>query len=252
MDIRAALLKIIQERNPSGSAGVSLQINSILNMDRICELTNCQRSADLEMEILTQWHELFRIGYLAWGVNLSNPSAPFFHITKKAKQAFQQINRDPSNPYGYLAHLYASANLNSIAKSYIEEGLQCFVSGNYKASAVMVGGAAEAVILDLKEQVLCKLQDKGQAVNSNLGSWQIKSVLKGLKGYFDNETFRFQLDLKEEYDAYWPAFTQQIRAVRNEVGHPNSVEPITADVVHASFLIFPELAKLAKKLGEVL
>jgi hypothetical protein len=54
--------------------------------------------------------------------------------------------------------------------------------------------------------------------------------------------------LREEFEAYWPAFTQQIRATRNEAGHPTSVDPVTADAVHASLLIFPELARLAKRL----
>ncbi len=247
MDIRTALLTMMKDRS-----GAALQINSFLNIIKICELTGLQRSPSLETEILTQWHELFRTGYLAWGYNLDNPSAPFFHITNKASKVIQKINRDPSNPRGYLEHLYTSANLNPISKSYIEEGLQCFVSTHYKASAVMVGAAAEAVILNLREKLLSKLSDQGISANSNLTSWQIKSVLKGLKGYFDNEASHFQLSLKEEYEAYWPAFTQQIRAVRNEVGHPSSVDPITEDLVHASFLIFPELAKLANKLERTL
>jgi hypothetical protein len=49
-------------------------------------------------------------------------------------------------------------------------------------------------------------------------------------------------------EAYWAAFAQQIRTVRNDVGHPSSVDPVTPDTVHASLLIFPELAKLQNKL----
>jgi hypothetical protein len=51
--------------------------------------------------------------------------------------------------------------------------------------------------------------------------------------------------LLENFEAYWNAFTQQIRATRNEAGHPISIDPVTSDAVHASLLIFPELAKLA-------
>jgi hypothetical protein len=33
-----------------------------------------------EQAILTCWHDLFRDGELAWGHNLDNPDAPFFHV----------------------------------------------------------------------------------------------------------------------------------------------------------------------------
>jgi hypothetical protein len=51
--------------------------------------------------------------------------------------------------------------------------------------------------------------------------------------------------LAETFEAYWPAFTQQICVARNEAGHPTSIEPVTQDVVHASLPILPELARLA-------
>lgn len=33
-----------------------------------------------EQQILTCWHDLFRMGRLSWGFDLDNPNAPFFHI----------------------------------------------------------------------------------------------------------------------------------------------------------------------------
>lgn len=53
------------------------------------------------------------------------------------------------------------------------------------------------------------------------------------------------LGLKEAFESYWSASTQQIRAARNDVGHPADIEPVTPETVQASLLIFPELAKLA-------
>lgn len=249
-DIRTALLEIIQEQMPTGQTAPNLQTGAIL--DKVSKRINTQGYENLEEEILTQWHELFRTGYLAWGLDLCNPNPPCFHVTKQGKRVFQQINRDPGNPQGYLNHLYSLATLNPISKSYLEEGLNCFVANQYKASAVMIGAASEAIILSLRDSVVSKINRLGNSVNNNLNSWQIKLVLKGLKGYLDGEKCNFDLGLKEEYDAYWSAFSQQIRSVRNEAGHPTSIAPITEDTVHASFLIFPELAKLASKLEQEL
>jgi len=55
--------------------------------------------------------------------------------------------------------------------------------------------------------------------------------------------------LFERFEANWPAITHQIRTARNEAGHPVSVEPVTPEEVHASLLIFPELAALAGQLA---
>ncbi len=38
--------------------------------------------------------------------------------------------------------------------------------------------------------------------------------------------------------------------MRNEAGHPSSIDPVTPDTVHASLLVFPELARLAKGLTD--
>jgi hypothetical protein len=56
-------------------------------------------------------------------------------------------------------------------------------------------------------------------------------------------------ELRESFEAYWSAFAQEIRAVRNDAGHPTSVDPVTSDTVHASLLVFPELARLASGLS---
>src|SRR5437016_5932638 len=62
------------------------------------------------------------------------------------------------------------------------------------------------------------------------------------------DTQKLPSDLKARYDSFWPAFTQQIRASRNDAGHPSVVDPVTPETVHASLLIFPELLKLAADL----
>jgi hypothetical protein len=54
--------------------------------------------------------------------------------------------------------------------------------------------------------------------------------------------------LGEAFTAYWPAFVQQIRAGRNEAGHPRSINPVTPELVHAALLTFPELVRVVGEL----
>ncbi len=54
--------------------------------------------------------------------------------------------------------------------------------------------------------------------------------------------------LAESFSAYWSGLAEQIRKVRNDAGHPEAIDPVTPEAVHASLLIFPELAKLVSEL----
>jgi len=246
IDIRAILLTVIDEQQPREATAASLHSGSVLN--ETARRLNVQSNLELQQAILTQWHELFRTGYLAWGFNITNADPPFFHITTQGREALAQLSRDPANPEGYLRHIYSVATLDQVAKSYLEEGLHCYVASLYKASAVMIGGASEAIILQLRDTAKAKIESLGRSVPRDLTDWRIKKILSGLKGVFDKEKNNFPPGLKDEYESYWAAFTQQIRTARNDAGHPSSVDPITPETVHASLLIFSELSKLANSL----
>jgi hypothetical protein len=203
---------------------------------------------DLEQALLTQWSELFRTGLLAWGKSLSSPNPPFFHRTERSLQALANLTRDPSNPAGYLRHLNSAAHIDPVSQSYVSEALDCYVAGFFKAAAVMIGGAAERIVLELRDVTVQKLKSLSRTAPKDISDWKVKTVSDSLHQFLNGHKATFPRPLREEFEAYWPAFTQQIRATRNDVGHPTSIDPITYDAVHASLLIFPELAKLANNL----
>ncbi len=41
---------------------------------------------NVQQQILTCWHDLFRLGRLSWGLNIDNPDAPFFHVPQDDPQ----------------------------------------------------------------------------------------------------------------------------------------------------------------------
>jgi hypothetical protein len=213
-------------------------------------LGNNSYDRDLNQAVLTQWHDLMRTGYFAWGLNLTNPNAPHFHVTERGRRALSRLSRDPGNPAGYLRHLATVATLNPIASSYLSEALNCFAAGFHKAAAVMVGAAAESLILELRDLTEARLRGLALTFPKQMSAWQVKTVLVALHAFFESKKATLAPPLREEFEAYWLAFTQQIRATRNDAGHPISVDPVTEDTVHASLLVFPELARLSTKLAE--
>src|SRR5258707_1184816 len=225
-ELRELILRTAHAQQPQGHTGPTLQQGSLLNA--VAQELGLRQDPPLEEAILTQWHDLFRTGYFAWGLNLSNPNPPFFHFTDRGRRALERLSRDPGNPAGYLRHLAAVASVNPIAGSYLTEGLDCYVSGFHKAAAVMIGGAAESIILDLRDFVRQKLAKAKLPEPKNLGDWRVKTILDVLYDFLDTKKGSFPKDLREEFEAYWLAFAQQIRATRNEAGHPSSVDPVTA------------------------
>jgi hypothetical protein len=245
-EVRACMLQVIADQAPTRPGEGNLQSVSVLEETR--KRLGGGRDHSLEEAILTVFHDLFRTGYLAWGFNLLNPSPPFFHMTEQGRRSLATLSRDPSNPDGYLNFLSKTATLNPIADSYLREALACFVHDLPKAAAVMVGGASESMALELRDAIAGRLQSLSRPLPKGIDDWRFKVVLDSIYSFLDQNTGRMSRELRDSFRSYWPAFLQQIRSARNDAGHPSSVDPVTFDTVHASLLIFPELAKLTGQL----
>jgi hypothetical protein len=240
--LRAIVLQIIDELSTQYT---SLQSGAVLQ--RAYSRLQIQRKTD-EEALLTFFYDLFRIGYLSWGCNLANPSPPFFHVTKLGREALASHSRDPANPDGYLLHLCGTSGIAPITESYIREALRTFNSGCFKATAVMVGAAAESIVLEIRGVLVHKLELANATIPKALNDWRLKPILDGIEAVITDKKTNIPKPLFERFEANWPAFTHQIRAARNKAGHPVNVDPITAEEVHASLLIFPQLASLAAEL----
>ena len=246
-DVRQILLEEVARARPRTPMDGTLQQSIVLRQvrDRLQIVNNLQA----EQLVLSEWYNLFNTGYLAWGHDLSNSNPPFCHVTAKGSGALGALSRDPSNPSGYLAYLASLASLNPIASSYLSEGLECYVAGHYKAAAVMLGCASECLILSLRDTVAARLAELGQKPTPRLMDWRIKTVLDELQALLESQVSHMPRELRDEFSAYWPAFTQQLRAVRNDAGHPSSVDPVSPEAAHAAYLVFPLVAQLANRLN---
>ncbi len=112
-DVRAVLLEVIREQTPKNWNQQNMQAEGVLRA--AAERLGVRQNLLQEQTLLTEWQELFRTGYMAWGLNLANPNPPFCHPTDRGQQAIEWLNRDPSNPSGYLGHLYSIAETNAVA-----------------------------------------------------------------------------------------------------------------------------------------
>ena len=204
-----------------------------------------KRELDPQRALLTAWHDLFRKGHLSWGYDLSNPNHPFCHTTEKGRETLCSISRDPANPDGYIAAIKMETTLNPVAMSYLDEAVQTYNANCFKATTVMVGCAAESLVLELRDELVKKVEVLKGTVPNKLKDWRIRTVLRALETEIDRGKGSMGQKLREEYEGYWSTLTTYIRTTRNDAGHPASVEPVSDRTAYASLLTFPLLAVLS-------
>lgn len=241
-EMRRVLLEVVNSYAASGN----IQSRTVVN--EAAQRLNLGRSLEVQQALLTFWGDLFRAGYLAWGYDLNNMEPPFCHLTERGRRVLKNLSRDPANPNGYLAHLSSIAVLNPVSSSYLREGLETFNAGSFKSAAVMVGAASESLVLELRDSIAAKYGGAVGAPPQKLVDWRVKTILDAIEDLLTKRKKLIPAKIYERFESYWPAFTQQIRSVRNEAGHPVSVDPIDEPTVHAALLIFPEVARTAAEL----
>ena len=207
-------------------------------------------STEGHQAILNVWYDLFRTGLLVPGYIIGTDSynLPLCHLSERGRKTLERLSRDPANPNGYLRYLKTQAPINPIAESYLVEALQTYNNACFKATAVMVGGAAESISLELRDTLVARLTFLGKTLPRQLNDWKIKTVLDAIEQVLTPHKKSMPVSLGERFSMFWPAFTGQIRLVRNDVGHPNSIDPVTPETVHAALLAFPDVAKIGVEL----
>lgn len=196
-EIRKVLLEIIAEYSTKGG---SFQSGSVLGEAE--KRLNIRNNLELEQALLTFWHDLFRSGYLAWGYNLANPNLPFCHLTEQGRSTLQHLSRDPANPEGYFAHLEQNVSLNLIAISYLKEAVHSYNSNCFKAAAVMIGAAAESIILELRDILQAKILEIGRTPPKDLMDWRIKKILDSIKKEIEMKKASIPSALFEPFESY--------------------------------------------------
>ncbi len=245
-DVHRVLLEAIAESAPNHTEGVLTTRGVLL---RAADKLGCSRGAEEQHLVLNAWCDLFRMGVIAWGADAGHPGPEFAHLTDHGRNTLAQASRDPANRAGYLAVVNPHVPPGSVERSYVEEALATYAAGCNKASAVMIGAAAEAMIMDLRDDLVAKMESSSKPVPKNMRAWQVKTAFDAVEAELRLQAKSMDRKLLERLDSFGP-LAGQLRMPRNEAGHPTSVDPVTRETVHASLLLFPELARLVVDLRE--
>lgn len=245
--IRQALLDVCKEIEETSGRSSEGYTPASAFLETVKDRLEISRHED-EQALMEAWSDLFRKGVLAWGFNIENSVPPYFRFTAIGRKALSNLSRDPYNPDGYLAVVHPLLANEPVAISYLKEALDTFQAGCVKATGVMVGGAAESLVLSVRDDMVAKMTSLGTAVPSKLKDWKVKTVRDAIVVEVDNRKSQLDLKLYEQFSGFWVSISDYMRIARNDAGHPKSVDPITHDDVHGELLLFPKFAELVKGL----
>lgn len=165
--------------------------------------------------------------------------------TKSGRAALTDEAYNPDDPSGYLSRLYDDIpGLTPVAAQYIEEALQTYFHKSYLASTVMLGVAAEAIVLDVGSSMAKWLNNtSGEKLDKALANQRLAYNKK-----FDE--FRKRLltsasdlpsELSHNLDLQVSPVLDLLRVNRNDAGHPTGIKG-DRDETFVSLRIFARAA----------
>jgi hypothetical protein len=170
---------------------------------------------------------------------------PFFTFTKYSKVYLETEGNAPYDPDGYLASIRKdSPNVDEVVMLYLNEGLQCFLKSNYIASAVMVGVAAEKVILNLIDVFVAAIADtpKADDLRRKTQNAMIKTQFSELTKRLYPLKKQLPIELSNDIETYLDGIFNLIRTYRNEAGHPSG-KNIPHEIAYSNLQLFRFFSK---------
>lgn len=167
-------------------------------------------------------------GVIVPGVGLSNPNFPFYQVTSYGKKVIEEdwfTIHDSGQFISSLVERYGDPG--KVAKIFLDECLNAFNKGLYRASVMMLGVATEEIMVMVmtvfldrvlkgaektKFEKLLHSKKLGIAAKTDEFSKRLLPKLELLRG-----------DLRDGLETDLNGMAAIIRRARNDVGHPKEI-----------------------------
>lgn len=186
-------------------------------------------------------------GILVPGKNKEFPNLPFVKVSAFGHTCLEAGEFLPHDPDGYLAKLTSEVpELDPLVAMYLDEALRTFRTGNYLASAVMVGVASEKTILLLIEKTrdAVSAEEEKHKLERVLVSRRIKVQYDELHKRLDTIMSLLPKGVSESLNVKLEGIYHFIRTYRNDAGHPTG-RKIERDEAFAILQLFPSYCRTA-------
>jgi hypothetical protein len=181
-------------------------------------------------------------------VGSSNEGWPWLALTEHGRRVVAERKPVPYDPDGYLARL-RRAGIHVTIERYLQEAVGTFRTGNYLASAVMLGAAAEWLIIELCEAIaesFANVSEKNQFNgDKRAGSWKISLKTRAVNEWFKQKKAQLPVEWQRpEQTELIDKIAGLIRSRRNDAGHPqNPPTEYSHEEAYALLMVFPDFCE---------
>jgi hypothetical protein len=183
----------------------------------------------------TVW-QLINQGVLVQGLNASNAQWPFLSLTEWGEEYVQEPGPDVYDPDGYLAAMDGDAPLDAIERRYLEQASAAFRAELHDAAAVMLGAAAEHLLLQLGKGIT-KADPAATKVKKAIDGPALL-LLREVQRYVEPKRQSLSRDLRESFETTFLGVANLIRTSRNDGGHP-ALPQVARDDAFVLLRLFP-------------
>lgn len=176
------------------------------------------------------------------GSGAGSPELPSFQVTDWGKKCLAEGEFTPYDTGEYVERLTKKVPyVGPKVLLYLTESLNSFRGGSYLSSAVMLGVAAETVLLQLRDAVLAALDSKTKKdkFTADTNGRPAKRIYDEVRKRLDPLIAQISRDLgKEDITAELAGIFDLIRKTRNEAGRPTG-RGIEREEAFALLQLFP-------------
>lgn len=168
------------------------------------------------------------------------------HLTAAGRAAAVDEEVNPDNPENYLNRLNRDVpNLSVVAREYTEEALRAYNARLYRASAVMLGVASEAAVLEVASSFANTLPEvESRRFMETIGSRRQNIIAKfsAFRAKLQSSKNQLPQELKEGLDLSISSVADLLRTYRNDAGHPTR-KVIDRDDAYTHLYLFVRYAR---------
>ena len=168
------------------------------------------------------------------------------HLTDAGRAAADDEEVNPNNPENYLNRLSKDVpELSVVARQYTEEALRAYNTRLYRASAVMLGVASEAAVLEVASSFATMLSEvESRRFMECIGSRRqnITAKFSAFREKLQSRKNELPSELKDGLDLTVSSVADLLRTYRNDAGHPTD-RTIDRDDAYTHLCLFVRYAR---------
>lgn len=242
--LRAAMLETLRRRAPEQYVNFQIYVAEVL-WQRGLPVEQSQyggggearlRRADERRFREITW-QLINQGVLVQGRDSANDQWPWLSLTEWGDEYVRNNQPDAYDPDRYLAALDEEKALDRVERKYLSQASAAFRADLPDAAVVMLGAAAEHVLLQLAQQIVDRDPAGSAKVRKGMSGPALR-LLNEVQKHLERQRESLPRETLETFESNFLGIAHLLRRSRNDAGHP-ALPDVERDDAFVLLRLFP-------------